>query len=407
MPRASPSPQRERSPILFAQHDQRPSAAASDMISFSSSDGELDDNLSLAASDAEELAGSVTDPAPLAVVLFMQRQTHSGWWAHPRHDKGCQWAQARMVSAWGNIKLSANTPPQSSPKSMISSQNRGESHTRLASVHLLLPFSHPLTVLKRKDTSACSLWMNPWPHISVRPRLSDGWLALTFHPIAVSHICTRWTCLLGGWTSGFDAALYGCASGLPGQNARQWGSRSWCSFTQGPEERKRPGSTRLQSLRPSHWAFDIQPDSVRAPPLAHDDGDERGRQSSLPRCSGFVRQPVWTSCGGPCGMLHGGSEVVSSDATLPPETHQLFCCWRDLLSQANGTIWLPRPELWALHVWPLDGTVITVLQDARRMNPPRACTVPPWDLLTVLRGPHLNHCNPGASECSLWKPPCC
>ncbi len=31
---------------------------------------------------------------------------------------------------------------------------------------------------------------------------------------------------------------------------------------------------------------------------------------------------------------------------------------RDLLSQANGTIWHPRPELWALHVWPLDGRSI-------------------------------------------------
>ncbi len=30
---------------------------------------------------------------------------------------------------------------------------------------------------------------------------------------------------------------------------------------------------------------------------------------------------------------------------------------QDLLSQANGTIWHPRPELWALHVWPLDGSL--------------------------------------------------
>ncbi len=63
-PRASPSPQREHSPVLFTQHDQRPSAAASD-ISFGVSDNELDDILSLAASDAEELLGSVTDPALL------------------------------------------------------------------------------------------------------------------------------------------------------------------------------------------------------------------------------------------------------------------------------------------------------------------------------------------------------
>ncbi len=36
-------------------------------------------------------------------------------------------------------------------------------------------------------------------------------------------------------------------------------------------------------------------------------------------------------------------------------------CWRiplrkDLLSQGLGTIWHPRPDLWNLHVWLLDGT---------------------------------------------------
>ncbi len=30
---------------------------------------------------------------------------------------------------------------------------------------------------------------------------------------------------------------------------------------------------------------------------------------------------------------------------------------RDLLSQANDTLWHPRPELWALHVWPLYGSL--------------------------------------------------
>ncbi len=34
-----------------------------------------------------------------------------------------------------------------------------------------------------------------------------------------SHICTHWMHVLGGWTSGFGAALYGCAPGLPGQDA--------------------------------------------------------------------------------------------------------------------------------------------------------------------------------------------
>ncbi len=50
-PCASPSPQRELSPILFTQHDQHPSAATNNMISFGASDGEIDDSLSLAASD--------------------------------------------------------------------------------------------------------------------------------------------------------------------------------------------------------------------------------------------------------------------------------------------------------------------------------------------------------------------
>ncbi len=141
-------------------------------------------------------------------------------------------------------------------------------------------------------------------------------------------ICSRRKSLLGGWTSGFSASLDGCAPGLPGQDARQWGSRSGFSLSQGPEERDRPGSTHHQSHRPSHRAFDVQPDSVGAPPLAHDDKDERGRQSSLPRRSGLVRQPVWTSCGGLCWTLHRESEVVSGDATLPPKTHQLFLCFQ-------------------------------------------------------------------------------
>ncbi len=73
-----------------------------------------------------------------------------------------------------------------------------------------------------------------------------------------SHICTRWTRLLGSWTSGFSAALYGCALCLPAQDACQRGSRSGCSFTQGVEERDSPGSTHHQSHRPG---------SIRAPQL--------------------------------------------------------------------------------------------------------------------------------------------
>ncbi len=65
IPRALLSPHREMSPVLFIQTDQRPSASVSDLVSFGGSDDELaDDSMSLVASDAEELSGSVTDPAP-------------------------------------------------------------------------------------------------------------------------------------------------------------------------------------------------------------------------------------------------------------------------------------------------------------------------------------------------------
>ncbi len=54
------------SPVLFTHPDQDPSAAASDLVSFGgSNDGEMDDSLSLAASDAEELSGPYHDHTPL------------------------------------------------------------------------------------------------------------------------------------------------------------------------------------------------------------------------------------------------------------------------------------------------------------------------------------------------------
>ncbi|KAL0152267.1 hypothetical protein M9458_051990, partial [Cirrhinus mrigala] len=57
-PRASPSPQREGSPVLFTRPDL-------DMVSFGGSEDDMLDSMSLAASDAEELSGSIYDPAPL------------------------------------------------------------------------------------------------------------------------------------------------------------------------------------------------------------------------------------------------------------------------------------------------------------------------------------------------------
>ncbi len=44
---------------------------------------------------------------------------------------------------------------------------------------------------------------------------------------------------------------------------------------------------------------------------------------------------------------------LNSLATAPPWRIPLR---KDLLSQGLGTIWHPRPDLWNLHVWLLDGT---------------------------------------------------
>ncbi len=151
-----------------------------------------------------------------------------------------------------------------------------------------------------------------------------------------SHICTRWMRLLGGWTSGFSASLDGCAPGLPGQDARQWGSRSGFSLSQWPEEHDRPGSTHHQSHRSSHRAFDVQPYSVGAPPLAHDDGDERGGQSSLP------------------GLVHvAGSErhVLSHPGSPLSQTILEICIRRGGISIQGPAVWaIPgSPHFYTMH----------------------------------------------------------
>ncbi len=67
-PRASLSPHTEVSPVLFAHPDQRSFAASNDLVSFGESEcGNMDDSISLAASDAEELLGSSHEPAPCSL----------------------------------------------------------------------------------------------------------------------------------------------------------------------------------------------------------------------------------------------------------------------------------------------------------------------------------------------------
>ncbi len=78
-----------------------------------------------------------------------------------------------MFSHGALSKPPANARPPSSPKFIRAHDIMGRPPTPLASVLLLQLLSHPLTALKKKDTSTCHLWMSLWPHISARPQLSD------------------------------------------------------------------------------------------------------------------------------------------------------------------------------------------------------------------------------------------
>ncbi len=197
MPAASPSPQRERSPVLFTQHDQRPSTAASDMISSGASDDEMDDSLSLAASDVEELSGSVTDPAlfPTSAICNARLRVHEELirvMIKAVIELGLEWSppEGAISQQAGRVvfpRAPSGPPPTLIPLLPRSSQNRGVPPTRLTSVHLHPLLSHQLTALKRKYTSTWPLWMSPWPHISAHPQLSDGRRGRAIRPSRVDY----------------------------------------------------------------------------------------------------------------------------------------------------------------------------------------------------------------------------
>ncbi len=75
----------------------------------------------------------------------------------------------------------------------------------------------------------------------------------------------------------------------------------------------------------------------------------------------------------PAGTQMSQGKMAQAYSNSPPSGGSNRGCWesfqllkaapwpiplrRNLLSQANGTIWHPRPKLWTLHVWPLDGSL--------------------------------------------------
>ncbi len=157
-----------------ARESIRPSsslAAASDMISFGGSDGEMDDSLMLAASDVEELSGSVTDPTLFSLSSSCNARLRMDEelirvMSKAVNELGLEWfppeePSRRRLDEW--ILPGCHQAPRqrSSPffpmKSMMSSLNGGVPPTRLASVLLLPLLSPPLTGLKRRNKCACPL----------------------------------------------------------------------------------------------------------------------------------------------------------------------------------------------------------------------------------------------------------
>ncbi len=202
----------------------------------------------MAASDTEESLGCVTDPALLPTSSSCNARLRADDRAHDKlmtkavNELGHEWSPLRrhLVAGWmsvfsrGAIKPPANACPPSSPKIMTSSRYCGTPPTCLASVLLLPLFSHQLTALKRKDTSACPLWMSMWPHISA------GWKARASHPSKL-YISTCWHAYSAAGQAA--SALHSTAvlQVFQAKILTSEGSRSGCSFTQESEEHNRPG----------------------------------------------------------------------------------------------------------------------------------------------------------------------
>ncbi len=154
IPCASLSPHREVSPVLFSQPDQRPSASVSDLVSFGGSDDELaDDSMSLVASDAEELSGSVTPPPQVCprpappkpgwmpnFSVSSQKQLKSWVWSglHQRSPLAAVWMSGFCRGA---IRPLSNDHRRSSLKFTTSSRDLGAPLTLPASVLLFAPLS--------------------------------------------------------------------------------------------------------------------------------------------------------------------------------------------------------------------------------------------------------------------------
>ncbi len=168
-PRTSLSPHKESLPVLFTRPDQYSSATASDLVS----DGEMNDSLSLASSDAEKLLGLYHYPTP-----FHSAQSSA---SSPGMDAdifrilssavdelGLEWSppeepsSSRMdeCSCRGASRPIVNELHHSSQRSTMRSPNLGVHPTRATYVPLFPPPSLWSTERKKKNMTACLPWIS-------------------------------------------------------------------------------------------------------------------------------------------------------------------------------------------------------------------------------------------------------
>ncbi|KAI2656961.1 Transposon Ty3-G Gag-Pol polyprotein [Labeo rohita] len=153
----SAQPPAEGSPVLFTRPGLCPSAAASDMVSFGGSEDDMLDSMSLAASDAEELSGSINDPAPLPSADTSDPRSKTGMDAElfrvltrAVDELGLEWSPPEepprsLLDEWflpGRRQALASGPLRSSLRSTRNSPDPGAPPTQRACVPRLPPPSH-------------------------------------------------------------------------------------------------------------------------------------------------------------------------------------------------------------------------------------------------------------------------
>ncbi len=236
----------------------------------------MDDSLSLAASDGEELSGSLTDPA-----LFPPSSSRS---ARPRMDEELLRVMTKAVNELG-LEWSPPEEPSRSrldewfvPGRQLAPRQRSSPFFPEVHDELTKSWHAPYSSRIRPSASSALTSVNGaeekgyehLPHLDesvaahLCPPTAIRWKARASHP---SKPCRATSALAGRVYSAAGQA----ASALHTMAVLQvFQAKMLASEEAGLD------AASLRDLRSGHRAVDVQPGSVGTPPLAHVEGDERG-----------------------------------------------------------------------------------------------------------------------------------